>query len=416
MRIAILDADPRICGPMSWMRHLASGFRELGHDVSVIASTKSGRQRTSWGQVKWGGHWSAFTPELTVKDDQLAETLSSFDLVVLPEPKVPLLDKAALKTGDVPLYAKVLFSLGKPFVFALHGNDYDDESAPFLEFLASSPWFSGMISHSSRSTKSLDSELQYHFYPTPSPLPYEPKRKINARREYTATVGTTGRFMFNKGSHVVALAGQFLEPTNATVELWGSAAAGLGCSTTFGTYESLLPYAEKYIRHGDQEEKKGQPNVTEHGNIIRPYLWDVRLKSGQLVRYLGNYTDAVGVGERLAVHVNLTGYKYSGGLVEYTTLEAMDAGSICITTEHVSDDRFQTLRINLLNPPGSPPTAAKNTELLHEVAKNINGALAFALHGDSDTRQMFVEANREAIREVNSPRKVAETFLQKAFK
>lgn len=403
---------------MSWMRHLATGFTELGHEVKIVASTKSGRPRTSWGETKWGGHWSVFAPELTVKDSELAAALSSFDLIVLPEPKVPLADKEALKVSDatVPLYVTALYAAGVPFIFALHGNNYDPESAPFLDSLVVCPNFIGrIISHSPRSTKSLDSELWYHTPVIDSPLPYAPKREINARREYTATVGTTGRFMFNKGSHVVAFAAKHYVPEDTTVELWGSAAAGLGASTTFGTYEALLPQAKQYVRYGDQAEKIGQPNATEHGNIIRPYLWDIRLVTGQLVRYLGNYTNAVDVCERLAVHVNLTGYKYSGGLVEYTTLEALDAGCISITTEHVSDDRFQTLRIDLENPPGSPSTAIKDTELLETIGNNVNGALAFALHGDPEIRQSMVEANREALREVNSAKTVAETFIQGAF-
>lgn len=416
MRIAILDADPRICGPMVWMRHLMAGFSELGHEVAVVSSTKSGRARSSWGEAKWGGHWSVYAPSIVVRDDDLGETLSGFDLIVLPEPKVPAIDKEAMKNETTPVYLSALYGSGKPFIFALHGNDYDEKSAPFLNSLVAAPNFCRrIISHSQRSTVTVNPDILYHYPVIDSALPYHPQRSVNAQREYTATVGTTGRFMFNKGVHVVGLAASLLEPPGVTVELWGSDSTGLGASRSFALYEGLLDNAEKYARYGDQEEKKDDPKVTEHGNIIRPYLWDIRLSSGQLVRYLGNYTDPVRVCDRLAVHVNLTGFKYSGGLVEYSTLEALDSGAICITPNHVSDDRFQTLRIDVENPPGGIATAKKSTQLLEDLAKNINGALAFAMNGDPTVRQASIEHNREAIREVNSAKKVAKTFLEGAF-
>lgn len=411
---------------MSWSRHLMAGFIELGHEAVVLSSTKSGRSRNSWGEVKWGNHWSVFSPELVVKDDNLVEALNSFDLIVLPEPKVPGLDKEAMKFKDedgkrvsplIPVYVDALQRTSTPFIFALHGNDYDEKSAPFMDALMMADSWSGVIiSHSERSTSSnprFSIEKVIH-----SPLPYAPSRAIDAPREYAKTVGTTGRFIFNKGPHLVALAAGLLEPSDATVELWGSAAAGLGASTTFVTYEALLASAEKYARYGDQEAKKDDPRVTEHGNTIRPYLWDVRLKTGQLVRYLGNYTDPVAVSERLAVHVNLTGYKFSGGLVEYSTLEAMDAGSFCIVPPHVHDSRFMLQKFELENPPGTPNAALKQPELLQRLATTINEQLEYAtttdpsiMHGNDTMR----EINRNAIREVNNPATIAQTFIDGAF-
>jgi len=415
MKIAILDADPRICGPMSWSRHLASGFTELGHEPVVVSSTKSGRTRNSWGEAKWGGHWSVFTPGLTVKDDDLVETLNSFDMIVLPEPKVPALDKESLKNHTIPVYVDALQRTKTPFIFALHGNDYDTKSAPFMPHLMMSDVWSGtIISHSARSTAS-NKRFSIENV-VPSPLPYRLQSSITDHdRDYTATVGTTGRFMFNKGSHIPAFAAHLLQPTNTVVELWGSDSTGLGTCRTFATYEGLLDHATHYKRYGDQELKKDDPKVTEHGNTIRPYTWDVRLDTGQLVRYLGNYTDAVAVSKRLSVHVNLTGLKYSGGLVEYSTLEAIDAGTVCITPMHVSDDRIQTVKFNLDNPPGGVSTAKKNTQLLHEVADVINVSLAWVLHGDRHSVYSSVEFNRQAISQINNPATVAQTFLDGVF-
>jgi hypothetical protein len=279
MKIAILDADPRICGPMTWMRHLAVGFTQLGHEVSVVSSTKSGRARSGWGTAKWGTHWSVFVPEV-VKDEALTARLDAADLVILPEPKVPALDKEALKAGTAPVYVDTLQRTKTPFIFALHGNDYDEKSAPFMKDLMVEEWCGTIISHSARSVASnpvipLSPVIE-------QPLPYVPRLGTQEAREYTNTVGTTGRFIFNKGPHLVALAAVELS-TPATVELWGSASVGLGTNHTFDVYEKLLPKASQYKRYGDQDEKVGQPGWTEHGNTIRPFLWDVRTQNGALV-------------------------------------------------------------------------------------------------------------------------------------
>lgn len=419
MKIAILDVDPRICGPMSWTQHLATGFNDLGHEVAVVSATKSGRVRSSWGNQKWGGHWSAYAPSVVVKEDNLVETLDTFDLIVLPEPKVPAVDKEAIKNSTVPVYVTALTKTTTKFIFALHGNDYDTKSAPFLPALVVAPNFvHSIISHSSRSENSIYADVdaipsirEVEVYD--SPLPYAPKRNIRFKPDGTKqrVVGTTGRFMFNKGSHVVALAAQYTH-SDTRVDLWGSAAAGLGASTTFVTYEALLDQAEWYQRFGDQEAKKDHPKATEHGNIIRPFPWEMKLKTGQFVRYLGNYTDPVLVSESLAVHVNLTGYKYSGDLVEYSTLEAMDAGSLCIAPSHVSNTRFSMNEITLQNPPGTPKSALKDEELLRFIGGQIDFTMESALAGHNDEAVFY---NREVMRDYNDPKKVAKMFIEGAF-
>ena len=399
---------------MSWTQHLASGFTELGHEVAVVSSTKSGRARSSWGHQKWGGHWSAYAPSVVVKDDLLAETLAGFDFVVLPEPKVPALDKEAVKTSTKPLYVEALVASGTTFSFALHGNDYDSQSAPFFYDLVRAPFFCGTaVTHSTRSTVSVDPDLLNFVSFVESPLPYAPKREIDfvSSGPRQRVAGTTGRFMFNKGSHVAALAAAYMHP-DTRVDLWGSAATGLGASTTFVTYEGLLEQAEWYQRYGDQEEKKDHPKATEHGNIIRPFPWEMKLKTGQHVRYLGNYTDPILVCEGLTVHINLTGYKYSGGLVEYSTLEAMDAGSYCMAPKHVANERFSMATIDLENPPGGVKTALKNTELLKSVAETVDTLMESALDGNHEEA---VRYNREVIRDYNDPKKVATLFLEGAF-
>lgn len=415
MRIAILDANPRICGPMSWSSHLRWGFHQLGYEAKVVSATKSGRARSSWGVPKWGGQWSPYAPDLCVKFDQLAATLDSFDMVVLPEPKVPSEDKDALKKDTVPPYVQALLQTRTPFITALHGNDYYEKDAPFAKQILAADAFCGvLVSHSSRSSQRNDLGLDpaRHLM---LPLPYVPRREIKDGYPTTRTVGTTGRFMFNKGPQVVALAAQYLPP-DVIVELWGSASTGLGTNVTFNVYEGLLPKASNYKRYGDQEEKaaKGDPAVTEHGNTIRPFPWDIRLEDGPLVRYLGNYTDPVYTATRLGVHVNLTGYKFSGGLVEFSTLEAMDAGSLCITPNHVSDDRYKTMRIDIENPPGSMKSALERTDVAEQVGATI-AQLLDAGDTHPDWRQDTVHHNRKMLRWINDPKMIAQGMIEAAL-
>lgn len=406
MKIAILDANPRICGPMVWASHLRAGFERLEHQCDVVSATKSGRPRSSWGVPKWGGQWSTYAPDVCVKFDDLTETLNNYDLIVLPEPKVPSEDKAAVKENTLPPYVQSLLDTSTPWVTALHGNDYYEKEAPFAPLLLSSRTFRGIISHSRRSTERNDLGLGEIDH---LPLPYVPRLPVDADVPTHRTAGTTGRFMFNKGPHVLALAAQFL-PADVIIELWGSASTGLGTNVTFNVYEELLKNAERYARYGDQEEKraKGDPSVTEHGNTIRPYLWDIRLKDGPLVRYLGNYIDPVETCSRLSIHVNLTGYKFSGGLVEFSTLEAMDAGSLCITPNHVSDERYGTVRLNMENPPGSMKTAVQKIEVARSVADTVDKMLP---HIGSDWHRQTAEHNRKMLRWINDPAVVAQHLL-----
>ena len=408
------EPDPRVCGPLSWAGHLRFGFESLGHEVKQVSSTKSGKPRKGWGTPAWGGHWWSSTPDLVVRDEQLGRALADFDLVVLPEPKSPAEDKLAVKEKRWPLYYTALWQSKTKFTTAYHGNNYDDKSAPFMRYLFEMPNFAGkVLSHSERSRTSSELAASVPYYSLP--LPYRPRKEIGDPFPVNSTVGTTGRFMFNKGTLLVALAARHLGSAD-TVELWGSCSTGLGTSATYDCYKVLLPDAAAYKRYGDQEEKlaKGDPNVTEHGNTIRPFHWDVRLTNGVLVRYLGNYVDPVGVASRLGVHVNLTGYKYSGGLVEFSTLEAMDAGSLCVTPNHVSDDRYRTSRVGVTDPPGTLKAAEKIPDVIHDVAARIDSVSAFAAT-NAPGHAEIVQHNREMLRQISDPAMIAARILEESL-
>lgn len=418
MKIAIFEPDPRVCGPLSWAGHLQTGFRALGHQCDIVSATKSGRKPAHWGNVKTGGKWWATAPDVITKMAELYKTLHDYDFIILPEPKSPLADKLSMKAAkndggpmEVPWYVVQLIWSQKPFTTALHGNSYAEKGAPFARTLFNAANFTGKLIVHSKDSWTSDPLIQ-SIPGVELVLPYAPRNDIDAGFPRMKTVGCTGRFMFNKGSHIVGLAGQHLDP-DTTVEIWGSCSVGRGPNLTFNLYEVIKPMAVpgQYIRHHNSDPN--HPKANEDGNIVQPFLYDVRIKDHALVRYLGNYVDPVGTCARLGVHVDLTAKKYSGGLVEFVTLEAMDAGSVCITPPHVSDPaNFRTLVLDwFVNPPGSVTSAVKDPDTTLRVATAIKQALSFQ-DQPYEVHRDLVRHNRESVRRVNDPKVIAERVLE----
>lgn len=423
MRVAIFEPDPRVCGPSSWAYHLRDGFRLSGHESDVVSATKSGKSHSHFGNVKPGGKWWSVPPDRVAKHDNLHHLLDSYDLVILPEPKSPLADKLTEKEnkkareagepGDkLPWYIESLARTRTPFTTALHGNVYAGRYAPFAQTILELPNFLGkLIVHSKYSWESdpfINSIPGYM-----SVLPYKMRNPIDAPFPRNRTAGITGRFMFNKGSHVPGLAAQYLDP-DVTVEIWGSCSTGRGPSLTFNLYEVLKPLAGKnYKRYHNSD--MNHPKANEDGNIVQPFPYDVRPEGGALVRYLGNYTDPVAVCSRLMVHIDLTGKKYSGGLTEFVTMEAMDAGSIPITPPHVSNPDYRTYVLDgFTDPPGSVKSAMKDETVTKQTVEAVNACFSFNDQPESVHREL-VEHNREALKRNADPAVIANRVLEECL-
>ena len=409
MKIAIFEPEPRVCGPLTWAGHLKSGMEELGHEVKTVSPTKSGRSRTSWGSPKPGGRWWSSAPDLVPKISDAPRVFDDFDLVVLPEPKSMTSDKPAAKAGVVPWYVETLRATKTRFTTALHGNTYNEKTAPYALEILGLDNFCGVLFNHDTLAHEASEEIRKHKI-VDLALPYRARVDIDAAFPRDKTVGCSGRFMFNKGSHVVGLAGQHLDP-DVTVEVWGSCSTGLGPSLTYTLFEVLKPMAKigQCVRYNNT----GDPELD--GNNVQPFTFDVRVKDRALVRYLGNYTDPVAICGRLTVHVNLTSTKYANG-IEYTTLEALDAGSLCVTPPHCSEpDILRTLVIDgWVNSPGSVKAAVTKPEPVKHAAVTIEKALSFLERPESEHRQV-VEFNRERIRTKWNPREVAETMIGEAL-
>lgn len=408
MKVAILDPEPRVCGPTNWAFQLREGFKLLGHETHLISHTKSGKGRKSWGIPNPGGRWWSAAPDFVCKDEYLVQTLDSYDMIVLPEIKVPSQDKQAIKEGRLPHYVDALRRTKRPWTSALHGSMYPDRDTPFVQQLFESPMRGDHLvtmSWDSVESNTILKSIKWE----KSPMPYTPKCAVDDPIVTARTVGTTGRFIFNKGQPIVCLAGAFL-PADVTVEVWGSCAVGQGPSPTYIVYEELRDNYEAQAKRYPTFIKEGG---TPDGNIVTPYPWDARPKGGALVRYLGNYTDQIGVAKRLGVHVNLTSWQFARGLVEYSTLEAADAGAINIVPQHLSDPLFRMMVIEAFQPFSSPKRIS--SQEARDTAKLMADKMMVCLDQPQAWKEEVVRHNREVMRTRNDPRICAQAMIDSAF-
>lgn len=411
MRVAVLDPEPRVCGPTNWGFQLREGFKLLGHETYLISHTKSGKSRKSWGTPQNGGRWWSSAPDMVVKDEYLVQTLDSFDMIVLPEIKVPSQDKAGIKAGTLPIYVDALLRTKTPWTSSLHGSFYPERDVPFVGKLFESPTRGAyLVTMSDDSVESpATAEVIRSIKWQKAPMPYTPQCAVDDPIVDNRTVGSTGRFIFNKGQPIVCLAGVFL-PADVTVEVWGSCAVGQGPSPTFLVYEVLK---DKYGSQAKRYPTSFDPNIGPDGNTVTPFPWDARPPGGALVRYLGNYTNQLGVAKRLSVHVNLTSEKFARGLVEYSSLEAADAGAINIVPRWLSDEQFRMLVVPDFQPFSSPKRI--ESEDAKGTAQMVAGKIMQCLDAPKSWKEEVVRHNREIMRTRNDPRICAQAMIDSAF-
>ena len=127
MRVAILEPEPGVKGPTAWAFRVRYGFQQLGHECDVVSFTKSGKTRASWGKPQPGGRWWSEAPDVVVKTVNLVQTFDTYDMIVLPEIKVPLHDKMAIKESEktgqdvLPEYVDALRKTKTKWTTSLHG-------------------------------------------------------------------------------------------------------------------------------------------------------------------------------------------------------------------------------------------------------------------------------------------------------
>ena len=222
-KIAIYEPDPRICGPGTWSKHLAAGFRMNGCECDVVSFTKSGKRKLRWGRCvpdKGQAQSSPLDPTRCARIKDAKEVLDEYDLVILPEPKSPTDDFAAQKNyDDEPEYVRILGSTRTPWATALHGKYYyepdeaprglaENRGTPYLEQLLTLKNFTGFaVEHApdgqfAQHSKRLREDVRRVY----SPLPFElsvTQDEIKAARKKTPTLVVLGRVTKIKYRHYV---------------------------------------------------------------------------------------------------------------------------------------------------------------------------------------------------------------------
>lgn len=414
MKVAVFEPEPGVKGPTAWAFRLRHGFKELGHDCDVVSFTKSGKTRSAWGKPQPGGRWWSEAPDVVVKTANIVETLDKYDMVVLPEIKIPLHDKQAIKKGEdaIPEYVDALLRTKARWTTALHGSFYPEKDIPFVKKLLESPSRGSKLVTMSDESAKHSNDLFASMEWIKGQMPYIPQFDIDAPIPNERVVGTSGRFIYNKGQPLVALAGAFL-PEDVTVEVWGSCSVGLGPSPTFIVYEILKDHFKAQVKRYAKIVNPEKFNGSMDGNIVTPYPWDARVPGKALVRYLGNYTDSAAIAARFRVHMNLTAHAFARGLVEYSSLEAADAGAMCIVPGHLSDPQFRMMVLDWYtkSPTQSRLVQPEGLELIQKIADAFTTCLEIP-----DTERIEIARhNREVLRTRNDPKKTAQVMIESAF-
>lgn len=411
MRIALFEPDPRTCGVSTWLSHVRAGLLTLGHQVDVVSCTLSGRPSKSWGSEPLA-HPSWWGEEVTVtaKPEELQGTLELYDLTVLAEPRSLKLDAIARKNLAVPLYVDVLERLQTPWVTVLHGQegDYESALAPFA--------------HRLLAARRPGSKLLCHFEPVlaryrglelvPAHLPFStppppPPRETQWRG---GIVGATGRFMPNKGQHLLvellnADASQLPDDKIIQYRIGGVSSVGPGTNHTYFVWEHHRKV------HDLRGERYGQARENwEGGDVLTPWPWDLWNEREQSARFVGPYEDGSDFCAELDVHVNATSQSFTHSLTEYTTLEAIAGGAIVVVPDQLLHPDYRGARL----PRGFSPLGVSRccgSEQLRDLRGTVLAAVDVA---QGPWRESIVKHNQDVLAKLGDPAAFAQQLLEVA--
>lgn len=326
MKVAIFEPRARLCGVTAACFHLVEGFRELGHDCDVVSFTKSGRTRRA-GTARPGWYWWPEEPTVTKKWVDAGDVLSSYDLVILNEPKNGTEDRLALKESREPDYVNALRASTSPWLTMLYAPQYDPKRAPFLEQTLTAGKNTGIvIEFQPHAIESAEGGFDGHVrlvQPWPW-LPYK-LRDPSPRPGRQLAISVSGRCTPNKGHITLAWHADRFPPGWVT-RVRGAEAGGMGAAVSYIMWDGLNNAGWKGWRDGQgPAHPRFTPNEQNNlGDKIAGWKYWLE-KDGHVLEYTGPYDDAVATLAQDAVVCGLTNLEFSAH-VEYSILEAMDAG------------------------------------------------------------------------------------------
>lgn len=417
MKIAVFEPHTRLCGVTKWTFDVAAGFRDLGHECDVVSFTKSGKARKSGVQRFNGWYWWHEEPSRMGTWLQAGKILDEYDLIVLNEPKNGTEDREAVRYGIDPWYIGALRRTKTPWMTILHAPQYDSKRAPYLTNCLEAGNFTGfVVEHQGGSYES----GAYAFEGRVKKMtrwPWLPYRMVGRPEGVIAAAGVVvaGRSTPVKG-HVTlaAYADQF--PPGWQAILAGSESGGMGPAYSFLIYEQLTQHQGWTGQRTGRPGKASKPDQWGNsGDKLQAIPWWAT-KGEHVVQYTGSYDDAVGLYAQYGVAINLTAKSFACG-VEYSILEAMDAGSVVIAPAHCMDNAgdipYQVVRLETLT---EPVRINKKTgfgmlpeETGAELVQGIHTAVSWATSGTYDPSH-----NRRVLESIHAPRHLANHILENA--
>lgn len=425
MRVAVLEPSPRIAGVTKWAFELAPGFRELGHHCDVVSFTKSGRPAATRSLKddgpRKGWRWWPDPPNVTGRWADAPDTLNSYDLVVLNEPKNNPLDEAAKKAGDWPLYVRALHDTRTPWVTAFHDKTaYRDRHAPYLLDCLAASSFSGIAiqcRHGAIASANA-SDLVKRTLDWPW-LPYNLRcgtMSITSQR----TIAMGGRMFSTKGYASLASVAHLIPP-EYSVTLFGAESGGMGPCPSFVLFETL-------VKHHGWRGTRGDPNYDspkrsaasiEMGNygatnMVHPWQLE-HPDTEHRIRYLGQFTDPIARWRECRIAAMLSTDRLVSTL-EYTTLEALDGGCELIAPRYyITDMRDTPYSVNWLEQysKGTRMSARTGISWHNEAeAKELIDVIWNTRNLEEKYRRYDVLVNREAIAQYHAPERLAAAILE----
>lgn len=294
-RIALFDlALHPIGGDITWCRNVRFGLEALGHQVTYLRANHA-------GAVDGARAFQGYT-------DLIGHDVVIFSDVVAGHPQlVQLIDRC---NRD-----------GVPTVVGLQNNLGQHPEARRLAMIdalntATHPWTTdlGMVDD-----RRVRDPQRFRVLPL---LPFKPARLGHwddwTESDWAARRGflMTGRIATPKGQRVMA---ELADELEGPVLFQGKA-----------QFKSAVDLREAVVNRGGR--------VVWAASAAWSSPWLAETVRGNQVRYLGDYDQPDQVRwDRATVHVNLSGARHSVGHLEYSTLEALDAGLRAVVPDHVNE-------------------------------------------------------------------------------
>jgi len=417
MKIAIYEPDPRICGPDTWAQMLQRGFLELQHECDIVTFNKSGRYSPAWGRLERAKSSSmscALKPTRCEKQERAGQVLDEYDLIVLTDVKTATCDNAARKADECwPTYVETLSETSTRFTSALHGRWYfaphevpeglsEASGSPFIEDLLSLENFSGfLIAHASDFDRYCQA-LRHVKNKVLLPLPYisSCSDEMAFASRPVDTMCCIGRMIPTKHRHLINEC-----MTRGMLQGW-EAEYGGACVCTHGPSETYCMTEQLEERGwttdwGDDGVRKTKPFKATHAG------------THNTIYYAGCYEHPREVCCFSRAHVGITDCDFSGGLLEFATLEAMDCGCVATVTEPFRP-HYRPAAYELAVWTESIRSLTYKRCLLASDGFYADLAETIRSAADRWSRELVCN-NREAIRQLHYPTIHARTFIEGAL-